>query len=183
MSSIKELREKYRPDKIQYLLIAESPPICENDQVRFFYNPDQEKWDFMFKSIMDCVFPDFKASYKRGDKHHYLQRFKNKGFYMIDATDIPINNLTEKKRSELIESESESKIKEIEKIISKDTPILLIKKNIFLIFYRKLNDLGYNVVHDEFLPFPSSGHQSKFKDKFKRYLENVYNRNTSGNST
>ncbi|MCL5772961.1 MAG: hypothetical protein M1536_01080 [Firmicutes bacterium] len=139
----------------------------------------------MFKSIMDCVFHDFKANYKKGegDKHNYLQKFENKGFYMIDATDTPINNLTKKMRNKIIESESESKIKEIEKLISKATPIFLIKKNVFNIFYPKLKDLGYNVVHNEFLPFPSSGHQPKFKDKFKKYLEKVYNCNKRGNST
>ncbi|MDA2936478.1 hypothetical protein MYX06_04640 [Patescibacteria group bacterium AH-259-L05] len=174
MSSIQELRRKYRPTKIKYLLIAESPPVCEDDEVRFFYNPKQEKWDFMFKAIMEVIFPDFKTGYKKGDKHRYLQKFKEAGFYMIDATDTPINNLTLRERNDRIESESENKIKEIRRLISKETPIFLIKKNIFKIFHSKLMNLGYNVVHDEFLPFPARW-QLKFKKKFKGFLRKVYN--------
>jgi hypothetical protein len=184
MTLIQKLRRKYRPKKrIKYLLIAESPPVSEDDRVRFFYNPKQKKRDFLFRSVMHVIFLDFETNYRNGDKQKYLQRFKELGFYLIDATDTPINKLTEKEKSKTIESESENKIKAIKRLISKQTPIFLIKKNVFNILYPKLKKLGYNVVHDEFLPFPSSGQQSRFKKKFKKYLTKVYKPQLSGNST
>ena len=47
------LREMYKPTVVKYLLIAESPP--RSQEGRFFYNPELEKWDFLFKSIMIVV--------------------------------------------------------------------------------------------------------------------------------
>jgi len=173
------LREKYKPG-IKYLLIAESPPVSKDKEIRFFYNPDQEKRDFLFKSIMEVVFPDFKTSYKKGDKHKYLQRFKEAGFYLIDAVNTPINNLTQTERDEKVEENSKNKIKEMSDLISRRTPVFLIKKNIFNIFYPKIKN-KYNVAHDEFLPFPSSGHQLKFKEKFRNFLYRVYNPKNVGN--
>ena len=177
---LREFREKYKPLEIKYLLIAESLPASNDEEIRFFYNPNQEKWDFLFESIMSVVFPDFINIYKKGHKHENLQRFKKAGFYMIDAVDTPINNLSEEERNKRIELESKNKIKEISKLISSRTPVFLIKKNIFNIFYPKIKN-KYNVAHAEFLPFPSSGQQLKFKEKFKYYLYKVYNPKNVGN--
>ena len=171
MLNYQELREKYKPRKIKCLLIAESPPKSEE---RFFYNPGQEKYDFLFKSVMEVIFPDFKNNYQRGQKHEYLQRFKEQGFYLIDAVDTPINDRKRRERNKIIRKNLENKIKEIEELISKDTPIILIKKNVFEIFHHELEERGFNVVHDEHIPFPSSGHQEEFKEKFKQYLERVF---------
>jgi hypothetical protein len=121
------LREKYRPENIKYLLIAESPPKCNDKNVRFFYNPNQEKFDYMFKSIMEVVFPSFRNDYRKGDKNEYLKKFQEGGFYMIDATDTPVNKgFSPKKRNEKIKEDLKNKIKEIESLVTKKTPIFLI---------------------------------------------------------
>ena len=69
MLNYKELREryKYKPRKIKCLLIAESPPRSEDK--RFFYNPDQDRYDFLFKSVMEVIFPNFTNNYRKGQKH------------------------------------------------------------------------------------------------------------------
>ncbi|MFA6437233.1 MAG: hypothetical protein WC242_03650 [Candidatus Paceibacterota bacterium] len=175
LTQIQILREKYKPLKIKYLIIAESPPLCEDSSVRFFYNPSQEKYDFMFRAIMETIFSDFKNKYRKGDKNIYLERFKSEGFYMIDSTDDPINRLNEKDRNKKIILDSKKKIIEIKKLISKETPIFLIKKNVFEIFSNILKKQGYNVVNNEFIPFPGFGNQLKFKEVFKKYLTKVYN--------
>jgi len=176
MDLIKKLRDNYRPKNgpIKYLLIAESPPKCDDKNVRFFYNPNKENYDYLFKSIMDIVFPSFIKDYRKGDKDKYLKKFQEKGFYLIDATDIPVNRLSTKKRNEMIRNGMKSKIKEIENLIDKNTPIFLIKKNVYDIFKEELKNLGYNVAQDDFLPFPCCGHQKKFKEKFGYYLSKVY---------
>ncbi len=171
MLNYQKLREKYKPRKIKCLLIAESPPKSEE---RFFYNPRQEKYDFLFKSVMEVIFPDFKNNYRRGQKHEYLQRFKEQGFYLIDAVDTPINDRKRRERNKIIRKNLENKIKEIDELILKDTPIILIKKNVFEIFHHELEERGFNVVHDKYIPFPSFGHQEEFKEKFKQYLERVF---------
>lgn len=154
-------------------MIAESPPVSSDEELRFFYNPDQEKYDFLFKAIMEVIFHDFKSSYRKGEKSIYLERFEDKGLYLIDATDRVINNLPPKKREQIILSQIEDTLREIGELISKETPIFLIKKDVFKIFYPRLKKLGYNIAHDDFLPFPSNGHQTKFKSMFRNYFEEV----------
>lgn len=170
MPSIQELRERYKPKRVKYLLIAESPPESPPGELRFFYNPEQEKGDYFFRSVMEVIFPEFKDQYKKGGKGKYLERFKEAGFFMMDAVDTPVNKIPAKEKARLIKSNVDSKVSEIQKLVSKDAPIFLIKKNIFHVYYDALKDLGFNVVQDEFLPFPSTGNQYKFKDKFKTYL-------------
>jgi hypothetical protein len=166
-----KLREKYKPIRIKYLLIAESPPQSEDG--RFFYNPNQEKWDFLFKSVMEVVFPDFTDNYQKGQKAQYLQKFKEHGFYLIDAVDIPINHLKPADKAKIIEENSESKIREITELISKDTPIVIIQKKIFEIFYPKLKKRNFNVVHGTPIPPPYWGWQQKFKEKFRQSLKKI----------
>ena len=171
MLNYQELRGIYEPREIKCLLIAESPPRSEDK--RFFYNPDQEKYDFLFKSVMEAIFPNFTNNYRKGQKHKYLQRFKERGFYLIDAIDIPINDRSQRERNKIIRENLKNKIKGIGELISKDTPIILIKKNVFEIFYPELKERGFNFVCSEYIPFPSFGHQQKFKEKFKLCLERV----------
>ena len=172
-TSIQELRERYRPAEIKYLLLAESPPLSQPDQFRFFYYPGKEWWDFFFRSVMVVVFPEFKTSYKKGDKGKWLDRFKEAGFFMMDAVDTPINTITEKERERVILSEIKARIAAIGNLVSKKTPIFLIKKNIFNIFYPILMEQGFNICHDEIIPFPSTGQQERFKQRFKRLLDGL----------
>jgi hypothetical protein len=171
MNKVSELREKYKPEQeIKYLLVAESPPDCDGKELRFFYNPDNEKYDFMFRTIMSVVFPEFEAEYRKGMKHSYLEKFCHAGFYMIDATDESVNKLKGKQRLQAILRDLESKLVEIESLILKDTPIFLITKSVFSLFYSRLIQMGYNLAHHELLPFPGQGHQPKFRKDFRRYL-------------
>jgi hypothetical protein len=172
MQTIAELRETYKPRKISCLLIAESPPRSDEPEPRFFYNPNQTRYDFLFRSIMAIVFPGFIDD-RQATKHDYLKRFCKAGFYLIDATDTPINDLSKSGRNRIILSEIESKLQEISGLVSIDTPIFLIKKNIFEIFYPKLTNRGYNIAHDEYLPYPSSGQQNIFKTKFRYFLDRL----------
>lgn len=168
MDTIKKLRETYKPTVIKCLFLAESPPLSQNGSLRFFYNPKEDKYDFLFKAIMDAIFPDFKKEYKKGDKEKYLKKFEDKGFYLIDATDKPINK--ESNKNKQICDNLENKTHEIKTLISKNTPIIIIKKNVFTIFQPKLKKEKIKVLNKEFIPFPSHGNQEKFKKIFKKYL-------------
>ncbi|MFA5659366.1 MAG: hypothetical protein WC900_08790, partial [Oscillospiraceae bacterium] len=55
-----ESREKYKPEKIKYLLIAEAPP--ENLE-RFFYYSDVGEKDCLFLGIMEALYPSEKQKY------------------------------------------------------------------------------------------------------------------------
>lgn len=157
---ISRLRKKYKPKKVKVLFVAESPPVSEDDEVRFFYNPEQERWDYMYRAVMEAVFSDFQ--YCPGEKDKWLRKFRKHGYYMIDATDKPVNRSSAAERRQILKDSVKSKLSEIRKLVTKKTPIVLIKRNVFEAFSEPLRDKGYNVIHEEFLPFPSHGHQARF---------------------
>ena len=167
------LRESFKPKKITCLLIAESPPASKGEEKRFFYNPNCEKIDYLFKAIMQVLFPEFNPN-EKGKKLFYLKKFQEKGFYLIDAVDYPINDRKIAERNKVIQKNLNSKIQEIKSLIKKDTPIILIKANIFELFYQKLIDEGFtNICNQEAIPFPSHGRQKEFQTKFKQCLEKI----------
>jgi len=160
MTTISGLRKQYKPEKVDVLFLAESPPDSADEELRFFYNPRQERWDHMYRSVMEAVFPEFE--YHPGEKGRWLQKFKDQGYFMIDATDTPINRLSDAERRRVLYASVKPKLSEIAGLVMPDTPIVLVKKNVFEAFNTPLREAGYNVVHDSFLPFPSHGNQAKF---------------------
>lgn len=169
--SISGLRERYKPDQVRVLFVAESPPDSNEGDVRFFYNPRQERHDHMYRSVMKAVFPEFE--YHPGEKESWLRRFQGAGCYMIDATDRPVNLLLPAERQKVLDNSLERLLSEIRKLIVPETPIILIKKNIFETFNQPLRDAGFNVLHNSFLPFPSHGHQAQFIEACGKCLRAV----------
>jgi hypothetical protein len=159
-TGISRLRERYKPERIEVLFVAESPPESSDDEVRFFYNSKQERWNHMYRAVMKAVFPEFE--YCPGEKDNWLRKFKQHGYYLIDATDRPVNRVTSAERRYELDAAVKPKLSEIKRLVSPSTPIVLVKKNIFSAFNRPLRDAGYNVIHESFLPFPSHGHQKDF---------------------
>lgn len=138
---ISQLRARYRPEIIKVLFVAESPPESRDDEVRFFYNPDprQERWDHLYRSVMKAVFSD-EFEYRLGEKDKWLRKFQGNGYYLIDATDHPVNRLSSAKRRKEINDAVKGKLIEISRLISLSTPIILIKKSIFSAFNQPLRD-------------------------------------------
>jgi hypothetical protein len=170
-TTVSQLRESYKPETVSILFVAESPPESNDDEVRFFYNPRQERWDHMYRSIMKAVFPDFE--YCPGEKDKWLLKFKARGYFLVDATDRPVNHLSSAERRRELNTAVEDKLSEIKTLVSQNTPIVLVKKNIFLAFNRPLLDAGYYVIHETFLPFPSHGHQARFIEACGNCLRKV----------
>ena len=167
--------EKYKPDKIKTLFIAESPPFAEEGkEPRYFYFEDVKGRDYLFRSIMEVLFPeeykDFKKSDKRANKKKVplLKKFKDAGFFLIDACDEPVNQ--HRNRDFFIGKNFQRLVKKIKGLIHKDAKIILIKKNIFDLLFKELKERGFNVINTKHLDFPSSGNQKKFKEKLKRLL-------------
>ena len=120
--------------------MAESPPeSTDKKEVRFFYNPQQEQWDYLYRSVMKCVFPEFK--YRPGKKDQWLRKFKEHGYYLIDATDSPINRLSSAERCHVLNAAVKKKLPEISTLVSRNTPIVLLKKNVFLAFKGPLRSI------------------------------------------
>lgn len=171
MVDFNKIRQNYKPDVIKILLVAESPP----KNYSFFYS-DGILYQNLFTSTMKVIFSEFEIEYSVKDsglkkklKIEYLYKLKEKGFYLIDAYDKPLNHLPENERIKLIKANLYNKIAEIESLISLDTPIILIKKSVFQVFQSELKKRGYKV-NDKYIPFPSHGWQREYEERLKHWL-------------
>src|SRR5271163_99310 len=90
---------KYRPAVIKLLFIAEAPPAYRFE--RFFYFEHVHQADALFLEMMKVLYPasigyaedrgsEFKAKQVRQRKAELLQKFKQDGFYLIDASEEPM---------------------------------------------------------------------------------------------
>jgi len=165
--SYSKARNKYKPSAIRVLVIVEAPP-CALD--RFFYFEDVKKHDSLFLEIMGILYPDQKEQYLASGrdadlKQDLLQRFKSDGYWLLDLCETPTSISGDPSTADV-----QSLLSRLEKLIGKDVPVILIKSNVFDACYTVLKSRGYNVINER-LPFPGSGQQRVFREKFKRALE------------
>lgn len=159
-------RNKYKPSHISTLLIAEAPP-CNLE--RYFYFEDVKKQDSLFLEIMGVLYPDKKQRYLKAGrptegKMELLEMFKEDGYLLLDLYEVP-----DEVFSVSNEACAEALLNRLEKLIDKSTPVILIKTNVFDLCYPVLTAKGYNVSNER-LPFPGSGQQKVFREKFNKIL-------------
>lgn len=159
-------REKYKPSTIRFLMVGESPP-CTLD--RYFYFEDVKKQDSMFLETMGVLYPELKQRYLKSGretslKADLLESFKEDGFWLLNLAEVPTELL-----EGTLESCVSSLLTRLEKYISKTTPIILIKASVYDLCYGPLTAAGYNVVNER-IPFPGSGQQGVFREKFSRVV-------------
>ena len=164
-------RNRFKPRQIKMVFIAEGPP---DNLDRYFYFEDVKKHDSLFLEIMGVLYPEQKKQYlaSRRDsvlKEELLATFKEDGYLLLDLSDVPCTLIEGS-----IENYVPSFLERLENLIDKQTPIVLIKSNIYNILYQLLLEKGYNVC-DERIPFPGSGQQGVFREKFGRAVA-AYNK-------
>lgn len=145
--------KKYRPDKIKYLLIAESPPhkLTNTGKKKYLYIETVTEGDTLLINTIKSRYS--VERYKGSEKKDWLKRLQNDGFFLMDAVEYPINQFVEKERNVHIKANYRNLLKRLEKlredqIIDDHTNVILIKRNIFEILAEKLKDLGYNVLNE-----------------------------------
>ncbi len=157
-------RNKFKPRQIKILLIAEAPSESLD---RYFYFEDVKKQDSLFLEIMGVLYPEQKSRYLAAGrnttlKRELLENFKEDGYWLLDLSELPCSLL-----SGSLDSCVPSLLARLERHIDKETPIILIKSNIYDTCYPPLVASGYNV-HNERMPFPGSGQQKVFREKFRK---------------
>lgn len=165
----KQARLKYKPEEISCLLIAESPPKSED---RFFYFEDVPKQDSLFLEIAKVLYPSMAEAYLNSgrnpeQKELILKKFCEDGYFLEDLHEVPIGE------SPYTDQEAASKLTtKLSKIITNETPIILIKANVFDAAYPLFKSKGFNV-HNQRLPFPGSGQQKVFRDTFSTLIADI----------
>ena len=159
-------RNKYRPVSVSTLLIAEAPP-CDLD--RYFFFEEVPRQDSLFLEIMGVLYPELKAAYlasKRDPilKAELLENFQSDAYWLMDLSEVP-HELTGGNPADSLPG----LLERIKKVADKKTNIILIKSNVYDCCYPALKELGYQVSIER-IPFPGSGQQGVFRERFKRAL-------------
>lgn len=158
---------KYKPKRTRVLFIAEAPPDAED---RYFYFENVDEQDWLWLGLMKALFPNEfgKTSDERKRKAHWLARFRDCGYHLIDAVKEPLSG-TKSQNFAVIKANIARLSSEVRDITA--DRIVLIKANVHAALYRPLIEAGLNVLNKQPLPFPSSGQQTKFHERVKQLVE------------
>jgi hypothetical protein len=177
-------RNKYRPNQIKLLFIAEAPPSY--DSRRFFYFDPVHKGDVLFLEMMKVLYPkmarfiesddnrkpEFEAKEVRNHKAEFLEKFKRDGFYLIDAVDEPIpgNASTKMKEGLILSSLPRLKDKIHTLCGDQDVSVILIGAPVYNVCKDKLRNGGVRVLNDVMINMPAQGGQRQFRRKLGKLL-------------
>lgn len=174
MSSYETIRQAYQPAHIKYLLIAESPPPAAHIQSsrQFYYTDRIRKDDRLFTNTIRALYPE-AAEVPEVDleeqKEAWLQRFKDDGWYMIEALkESQVHEVTKKQRQERIRENLPWLIERVRSLAEPDTKLILIKSNVFAIAAEPLREAGFRVLNTELVDYPGHFNQQAYREKLHR---------------
>ena len=160
------LRKNYKPNQITALFIAESPPALKSN--RFFYLEGVTKADALYLETMRVLFPEMTseqtAKQIRSNKAFYLTAFKDKGYYLIDATDTPVAGLSRSRKLSTLAHDRRRLQEKVRGLVAADIPIVLIATTVWKTHYAALRQLGYKVANTTAIPHPAYGNNRKFSE-------------------
>ena len=163
-------REKYRPKKVRFLLIAEAPPKASTG--RFFYFEDVSRGDGLFLETVKTLYPaDYTSARElRRRKGEFLKRFMNDGFYLIDASEEPMASTERTRKEAQLREHLSGLMEKVSCLASTDTRIILISVPVYHVCCAQLVAKGFPVINIGPIEFPASGHQRKFRRKLADLL-------------
>ena len=168
LENLDNARKKYKPENIKAVLVAEAPPDTID---RFFYYENVKKADYLFLGVIDILYPELKEKYLKQRrnpklKETILKQLQSDGYYLLDLYELPISL-----NYEIDAIAIKRLVKNLSKICQKNTPVILIKANVYDSAYRHLKS-KFNVI-DRRISFPSTGNQQKFKIEFTNAINEI----------
>lgn len=147
--------QKYKPEKVRLLLVAEAPPPVLD---RYFFFETVATNDWLFRGVVEVFFGHKPG---RQDKREWLARLREHGIFLVDLKLDPVDG-----------SPLTAHVPELVARCQRLQPkcIVLIKVTVYDAAYQSLRAAGLPVV-DTRIPFPSNGQQGKFREKLKEALK------------
>lgn len=158
-------RKKFQPNHVKILFVAEAPPPTESQ--RFFYFVPVPRGDTLFLETMKVLYPkEFcNAQHARRHKKEFLRRFRNDGFYLIDACELPLPkgvSFSEKKRTVRDNLPFlRNTLRRLSVLCDSRTKVVLISKSVYVVCSSEL--ASFNVVNRSMIDFPTAGRQRHFR--------------------
>jgi hypothetical protein len=97
-------------------------------------------------------------------KRQWLERLRDEGIYLIDLAAVPVNSHVAIERATILKANIDATVA----LASELQPegIVLIKKNVFGLLEGPLHAAGLPLLHEFMIPFPGSGQQKRFRERF-----------------
>lgn len=155
---------------MRLLLVAESAPDDGGDVAnrRFFYDEHLTSKDGLFREVVRALYDDPPLVSGPNAKKPWLEKLKADGVFLIDLAAVPVNELAPSDRAVALARN----VAETVKLASEIEPdgVVLIKQNVFELLSGPVRVAGLRLLHDEFIPFPGSGQQKRFRERFAAAL-------------
>ncbi len=174
MGAYEAVRQKYKPQQVKVLLIAESPPPASNVQSsrQFYYTDRIRTDDRLFTNTIRALYPEtaeLKEAELEAQKEVWLRRFQQDGWYMIEALEeSQVHEVTKKQRKERIRAALPHLLERVGKLATPETGIILIKSNVFEEAAEPLRRAGFRVLNTELVDYPGHYNQRAYREKLAR---------------
>lgn len=158
-----DLREQFRPSKINVTFVLESPPVSG----KYFYDPKGKTGEPLFSAMMKVI------GHEPAIKEDGLVAFSKTGFFLVNATYSPVNHIKSmKKRNEAILADLPELIQDLKYSLgNQQVRVVLVKANICRLLEEPLKTAGFRVINNgTIVPFPSHNHQPNFHKQIKKVL-------------
>ena len=165
-------RRKYRPRKVRFLFIAESPPSSAG----FFYFGTTIGKDHLFRETMKALelWPRNQPMRRGIDKRSMLRHFQSMGFYLLDASVFPVDKLRPLERRKAVLNQTGRLVRDV--IEANPMHILIVKSSILNPVRIALRDAGLRarVLNTRPVPFPSHGNQRIYRSMLRHALSKAH---------
>lgn len=166
-----QIRSSYKPDQVEWLLIAESPPPSASAEgSRHFYRADKPRHeDRLFSNTVRALYPETESlpeSQLQAEKADWLKRLQADGVYMTEALEVS-------QRHEVKKPDRQTKIREalprlierVGQLATPNTKIILIKSNVFDVAAEPLKAAGFKVLNEKLVDYPGHYNQTAYRTK------------------
>lgn len=163
-----ERRARWKPDRVRLLLIAESAPDDGGDETsrRFFYDERLTRHDGLFREVVKALYSPNSLKSGLETKRPWLQRLSDDGVYLIDLASVPVNYHDPVQREAVLKQNIAATVGLARSL--EPQGVVLVKQNVFELLAGPLTSAGLRVLHETALPFPASGWQKVFRERFQQ---------------
>jgi hypothetical protein len=166
-----ELRERYRPERLRVLLVAESPPDPGDSERRFFYSP-KLRADNLYRGVAQALYGEHDEI-DILDKPAVLDRIRADGFWLIDAVDEPINKLGSAARARAIAAGVPRLVERCVEL-APELGVIICHGKVYAAAAQPLREAGVVLLHDEPLPFPLGNWRAAFISGFRQAVDHAH---------
>ncbi len=165
-------RRKYRPRKVRFLLIAESPPSSGG----FFYFETTIGKDHLFRETMKAIklWPDDEPMHRGVDKRSMLRHFQSMGFYLLDTCVSPVDKMGPSDKRKTVLSQTPRLVNDV--IEANPSHIFIVKSSIFhpVSLALRESSVRSRVLNTGPVPFPNHGRQRTYRSMLRRALRKAH---------